>query len=192
MPLKSEFILTKELKMDRFYTVNIAGKDESLPILPLPGGINICFFNLHGNQELTERCGKALAEKVKGCDILITAESKGLQLTHVVARELNQPFYAVCRKSRKLYMQDGISAEVKSITTGSVQTLYLSKHDTELLAGKKVAIIDDVISTGGSLNGLELIVEKAGGILYKKAFVLAEGDAKDRPDVEYLATIPIL
>jgi len=178
--------------MTDFYKVNIAGKEEELPILPLPGGIKICFFNLHGNQTLTERCGKAIAEKVKGCDVVITAESKGLQLTHVVARELNQEFYAVCRKSKKLYMQDGISSEVKSITTGGSQTLYLSKHDADLIKGKKVAIIDDVISTGGSLSGIEAIVEKAGGIVFKKAFVLAEGDAKDRPDVEYLATIPIL
>ena len=121
------------------------------------------------------------------------AESKGLQLTHVVARELGHKFYAVARKSQKLYMQDGIEiAYGSSITTGQDQKLYLSKHDVDLIRGKKVGIIDDVISTGASLIGLEKLIEKAGGIVYKKAFVLAEGDAKDRKDIIYLASIPIM
>jgi len=178
--------------MDNFYTLDIAGYKTDLPVLPLPSGINICFFNLHGDQALTEHCGKELAKKLVGCDVLITAESKGLQLTHVIARELGHPYYAVARKSKKLYMQDGISTTVQSITTGSLQTLYLSKHDADLLNGKKVAIVDDVVSTGGSLHGLEDIVKLAGGTVIKKAFVLAEGDAKDREDIIYLASIPIL
>ena len=89
-------------------------------------------------------------------------------------------------------MQDGISVAVQSITTGNEQTLYLSKHDADLIKGKKVGIIDDVISTGGSLTGLENIVKLAGGIIYKKAFVLAEGDSAKRDDVLYLDTIPLL
>ena len=125
--------------------------------------------------------------------LLLTAESKGLQLTHVVARELNHPYYAVARKSKKLYMQDGIEVNIESsITTGKEQRLYLSKHDTDLLKGKRVGIVDDVVSTGASLLGLEALVEKAGGIIYKKLFVLAEGEAADRKDVIYLAKIPIL
>lgn len=179
--------------MDKVYKLNIKGYDAELPILPLPSGINIAFFNLHGNQEMTEHCGKELAKLVSDCDVLVTAESKGLQLCHVVARELNQHYYAVARKSKKLYMQDGIDIVIESsITTGAEQHLYLSKHDADLLKGKKVGIIDDVVSTGASLTGLEAIVEKAGGIIYKKAFVLAEGDAADREDIIYLATIPIL
>lgn len=179
--------------MDKFYEVDIKGYKAQLPILPFPGGINIAFFNLHGNPTLTEHCGKKIAELLTDCDVLITAESKGLQLTHVVARELNMPFYAVARKSKKLYMQDGIEIIIKSsITTGEAQRLYLSKHDADLLKGKKVGIVDDVLSTGASLNGLEDLVEKAGGIIHKKAFVLAEGDSKYRSDVIYLATIPIL
>ena len=178
--------------MNEYYHLNIKGFETDLPILPLPSGIKICFFNLHGNTLLTEHCGKEIAKLVQGCEVLITAESKGLQLCHVVARELGQPFYAVCRKSKKLYMQDGISVGVKSITTGNEQTLYLSKHDADLIKGKKVGIIDDVISTGGSLTGLENIVELAGGIVYKKAFVLAEGDSAKRDDVLYLDTIPLL
>jgi adenine phosphoribosyltransferase len=126
------------------------------------------------------------------CDILITAESKGLQLCHVTARELNMEYYAVARKSKKLYMQDGISVEYgSSITTGKPQELFLSKHDVDLIKGKKVGIVDDVVSTGASLAGLELLVQKAGGIIHKKAFVLAEADAADRKDVEFLGTIPI-
>lgn len=175
------------------YLVNIKGVDAALPILALPSGIKIAFFNLHGNPFLTEHCGKELAKLAKGCDVLITAESKGLQLTHVVARELNMPFYAVARKSKKLYMQDGISVDYgASITTGKAQQLFLSKHDADLLKDKKVCIVDDVISTGESLKGLEDLVIKAGGIITKKIFVLAEGEAKDRKDVEYLATIPLL
>ena len=142
---------------------------------------------------MTEHCGKKLAEFAKDCDVLITAESKGLQLTHVVARELGHPYYAVARKSKKLYMQDGIEIAIESsITTGKEQRLYLSKHDTDLIRGKKVGIVDDVVSTGASLLGLEALVEKAGGTVYKKLFVLAEGDAADRTDVTYLAKIPIL
>jgi len=177
------------------YIVNIDNMEVALPILALPSGIKIAFFNLHGNQALTEHCAKALAKILKDSDIevLITAESKGLQLTHCIARELGQEFYAVARKSKKLYMQDGIEVTIKeSITTGEIQKLYLSRHDADLVKGKKVAIIDDVVSTGNSLHGLEEITEKAGGTITKKAFVLAEGDAAYRKDIIYLATIPIM
>ena len=175
------------------FVVDIKGYTAKLPILTLPSGVKIAFFNLHGNPAMTEHCGKEIAKLAKGCDVLITAESKGLQLTHVAARELGMPYYAVARKSKKLYMQDGISVSYgASITTGKEQDLYLSKHDADLLRNRKVGIVDDVISTGESLEGLEELVKKAGGIIYKKLFVLAEGAAKDRKDVEYLATIPLL
>ena len=173
--------------------VNINGYEAQLPILPLPSGIKIAFFNLHGDQKLTEHCGKSLATYLSDCEVLITAESKGLQLTHVIARELDQDFYAVARKSKKLYMQDGIEVTIKSsITTGEIQKLFLSKHDVDLIKGRKVGIIDDVVSTGNSLEGLEELVSKAGGIIQKKAFVLAEGDAEYRKDIIFLAHIPIM
>ena len=176
----------------KHHTVDIAGFQAQLPILPLPSGISIAFFNLHGDSELTEHCAKQLAKQLTDCDVLLTAESKGLQLTHCVARELGHRYYAVARKSKKLYMQDGIELVIESsITTGKAQTFYLSRHDAELLKGKKVGIVDDVVSTGASLKGLEQLVEKAGGIVYKKAFVLAEADAGEREDVIYLAQIPI-
>ncbi len=176
----------------KYYPIDIAGFKTELPILTLPGGVGIAFFNLHGDNELTEHCGKELAKLLTDCDVIITAESKGLQLAHCTARELNQRYYAVARKSKKLYMQDGIDITIESsITTGQPQKLYLSKHDVELVKGKKVGIVDDVVSTGASLAGLEALVKKAGGIVHKKAFVLAEADAADREDVIFLATIPL-
>ena len=179
--------------MDKFLSLDIQGYKTELPILPLPSGINIAFFNLHGDVPKTEHCGKKLAEHLRDCDVLITAESKGLQLCHVCARELGHHYYAVARKSKKLYMQDGIEVEYgSSITTGKPQQLFLSAHDVSILKGKKVGIVDDVISTGESLAGLEKLVEKAGGIITKKAFVLAEGKAAERKDIVYLATIPLL
>ena len=174
------------------YTVDIRGFKIDLPIMQLPSGVGIAFFNLHGDSTLTEHCGKELAKELADCDVLITAESKGLQLTHCTARELGQRYYAVARKSKKLYMQDGIEVEIESsITTGKEQKLYLSKHDVDLLTGKRVGIVDDVVSTGASLQALEGLVEKAGGIVHKKAFVLAEADAADRKDVIFLGSIPI-
>lgn len=176
----------------KVHTVDIKGFKAELPIMPLPSGISIAFFNLHGDSVLTEHCGKELAKELADCEVLITAESKGLQLTHCVARELNQRYYAVARKTKKLYMQDGIEVTIESsITTGQEQKLYLSKHDVDLIKGKKVGIVDDVVSTGASLIGLEALVAKAGGIIHKKAFVLAEADAAERTDVIFLASIPI-
>ena len=178
---------------DKVYVVDFEGFKAELPILPLPSGINIAFFNLHGDNVLTEHCAKLLAKHLDDCEVVLTAESKGLQLAHCVSRELGQRYYAVARKSKKLYVQDGIEVSIDaSITTGKEQKLYLSKHDVELLKGKKVAIVDDVVSTGASLLGLEALVEKAGGILHKKAFVLAEGDAAKREDIIYLGVIPLL
>ena len=121
--------------MKKFYTVDICGRKEDLPVMPLPSCVNICFFNLHGNVELTEYCAEKLAERIAGyeAEVILTAESKGLLLAHCMARNLGHKFYAVARKSKKLYMQDGISADAKTITTGEIQHLYLSAHDVELL-----------------------------------------------------------
>jgi len=178
--------------MGEFYTVNIKGRSVEMPVIRISNDVKIAFFNLHGAQDLTEYCATEVAKLVQGADVVITAESKGLQLAHCVARNLGHEYYAVARKAQKLYMQDYISCTVKSITTKAIQTFYLSRHDADIMKGKKVAIIDDVISTGGSLEGLEVLVNKAGGTIYKKAFVLAEGGASLRTDVEYLATIPLL
>ena len=180
--------------MDKFFKIDIKGYQLDLPILALPNGINVAFFNLHGDANLTEHCGKELAKLADGCDVIITAESKGLQLAHVIARELGKSDYAVARKSKKIYMDGGVEVSYgSSIITGSEPAkLYLSKRDADLLKGKKVGIVDDVISTGESVKGLEALVEKAGGIVYKKLFVLAEGDSSKRDDVIYLAPLPLL
>ena len=177
----------------KIFEVDLQGYKAQLPIIPLPSGVNIAFFNLHGNVQLTEHCGKQLAKMVTDCDVLLTAESKGLQLTHVMARELGHPYYAMARKSKKLYMQDGLEVEINSsITTGRQQKLYISKHDADLMRGKKVGIVDDVVSTGNSLVGLEKLVEMSGGTVCKKAFVLAEGEAAKRKDICFLGVIPLL
>lgn len=179
-------------KVPDSYTVYVNGLAVNLPILCLPDGVGIAFFNLHGNQMLTEHCGKSLAPLVSDCDVIFTVESKGLQLAHVIARELGHSLYAVARKTKKLYMQDGIEIEIQSsITTGTAQKLYLSRSDAELLNGKKVAVIDDVISTGNSLNGAVELIRLAGGIVHKKAFVLAEGEACKRNDIIFLDKIPL-
>ncbi|MDR2202483.1 MAG: adenine phosphoribosyltransferase [Clostridiales bacterium] len=177
--------------MQKSYTFDLCGRSVTLPVLELPSGSGIAFFNLHGDVELTEFCADRLARLVSGADVLITAESKGLQLCHCVARSLRHGFYAVARKTKKLYMQDGIQTTVESITTGQPQTLYLSAHDAALMRGKRVALIDDVISTGGSLLGLERLVAASGGTVFKKAAVLAEGAAAARRDIEFLAAIPL-
>lgn len=178
--------------MQKFYEIDLMGRKEHLPILNLKKDINVAFFNLHGNQVLTEYCAKLLADLVRGCDVILTAESKGLQLAHCVAKNLRHEFYAVARKSLKLYMVDGINVDINSsITTGAKQKLYLSLHDKNLMKDKKIAIIDDVISTGNSLVGLEKLVELSGGTVFKKAFVLAEGKAVERKDIEFISSLPL-
>ncbi|MCL2847418.1 MAG: adenine phosphoribosyltransferase [Firmicutes bacterium] len=179
--------------MQKCFEVQIIDRIEKLPILKIGDNFSIAFFNLHGNVELTEHCAIHIAPLVlqSKADIILTAESKGLQLVHAIAKNLSHKFYAVARKSQKLYLQDGISVSYQSITTKGEQTLYLSKHDVDLLKGKKVAIIDDVISTGESVSALEKLAETAGGKVVLKATVLAEGDAKNRTDIKFLADIPL-
>lgn len=180
--------------MEKKYTVDICSRKEVLDVMELPSGVGIAFFNLHGNVSLTEFCARKLYERLKDeeFDVLLTAESKGLQLTHCLARNLGMDFYAVARKSKKLYMQDGISASAQSVTTDGVQTLYMSAHDAALLKGKRVAIVDDVVSSGGSLKGMEMLALLAGGTVVLRACVLAEGDAASRGDLIYLSELPLL
>jgi len=179
--------------MQKHYTINIANRVEQLPILQIAPNVSIAFFNLHGNVELTEHSANHLAALLKphNIDIILTAESKGLQLSHCVARNLNHTHYAVARKAKKLYMQDSICVKGSSITTDGTQSYYLSAHDVALLNGKHVAIVDDVISTGASLASLEWLAVKAGGKITARAAVLLEGDATTRKDIIHLATIPI-
>ncbi len=173
------------------YRLNVAGITRDLPLCPINDELYIGAFVLFGDVELTERCAEALYELAPEHDIMITAESKGIPLIHAMCRLSGKNRYALARKSVKLYMRDVIKCETKSITTGAVQTLYLDGDDAEFMRGKRVLIVDDVISTGGSLHSLENLVLQAGGSIVGKMAILAEGDAIARHDITCLAPLPL-
>ncbi|MCI6559808.1 MAG: adenine phosphoribosyltransferase [Ruminococcus sp.] len=172
------------------YKLTVAGLTRELPICPLNDKLDIAAFIMFSDVELTVACAKELAEKCPECDVILTAESKGIPLAYEMARQLGIP-YVVARKSVKLYMKNPISVTVKSITTAAEQTLYLSEDKAEMLRGKRVLIADDVISTGESLKALERLTETAGGNIRCEAAVLAEGDAADRDDIVFLEKLPL-
>ena len=174
-----------------FYKINVAGLERDLPLCPISDELYIGAFILFGDVELTERCAEALYSKAPEHDVMITAESKGIPLIHAMCRLSGKNRYVLARKSVKLYMKDVIECSTKSITTSNVQTLYLDGSDAEYLKGKRVLIVDDVISTGGSLLSLENLVEQAGGNVVGKMAILAEGDAQDRSDIIYLEKLPL-
>ena len=173
------------------YSMNVAGVQRDLPICKVTDSLYIAGFVVFGDQELTVACAKALLERAPAYDYIITAEAKGIPLAHEMARQTNAPKYFLARKAPKLYMTGVFSSTVKSITTAKEQTLYLDTTDAELMKGKRILIVDDVISTGESLRALEVLVEKAGGIIVGKMAVLAEGDAQDREDLIYLEKLPL-
>jgi len=176
---------------NKFYSIDIYGQKIDLPIIKVKNDLAIAFFNLHGNVGLVEHCGRHLSKLVDtSVQILLTAESKGIALTHSLSCHLNLDKFVVARKTKKIYMDGGISENVKTIATKNKQQLFLSAYDVALLKNKNVAIVDDVISTGNSVVALENLVEKAGGIVVQKLAVLAEGDAKNRTDITYLNSIP--
>ena len=172
------------------YKMTIAGLERELPICPLNDKLDIAAFVMFSDVEITVKSAEELLKKCPDFDVIITAESKGIPLAYEMARQSGKP-YVVARKSVKLYMTDPISVTVKSITTAAEQVLHLSKEKAELINGKKVLILDDVISTGESLNALEKLTEAAGGIITGKAAVLAEGDAADRDDIIFLEKLPL-
>lgn len=172
------------------YKMTIAGLERELPLCPINDKLDIAAFIMFSDVEITVACARELAEKCPEFDVLITAESKGIPLAYEMARQTGKP-YVVARKSVKLYMTNPVSVTVKSITTANEQTLHLSEESAELMKGKKVLILDDVISTGESLKALEKLVESAGGNVVCKAAVLAEGDAADRDDIVYLEKLPL-
>lgn len=176
--------------MKNTYQLNVAGLVRHLPLCPISDDIDIAAFIMFSDVELTIACAMELLKKLPDHDILITAESKGIPLAYEISRQ-NGRKYILARKSKKLYMQNAVEVEVKSITTANVQKLYLDEEDLQALQGKRVLIVDDVISTGESLNALEQLVEKAGGNIVAKAAVLAEGDAADRKDIVFLEKLPI-
>ena len=173
------------------YPMEVAGVKRELPICRVNDALYIAGFVVFGDQELTVACAKALLEKAPEYDYLITAEAKGIPLAHEMARQSGAQKYFLARKAPKLYMTGVFSSTVKSITTEKEQTLYLDTADAELMKGKKILIVDDVISTGESLRALETLVEKAGGIICGRMAVLAEGDAQERADIIYLEKLPL-
>lgn len=173
------------------YKIDIAGLERELPLCPLNDKLYIAAFVLFGDVELTEHCAAELCKLAPEHDAMITAESKGIPLICSMARMLGENRYVLARKNKKAYMRDIIQYDVDSITTANNQTLYLDGYDAEYLRGKRVLIVDDVISTGNSLRALEHIVNAAGGEIVGKMTVLAEGDAINRPDIIALAPLPL-
>ena len=174
-----------------FYHMRIAGLERDLPICPVNDHLSIAGFVIFGDQELTVACAKELLAKVPQYDYLITAEAKGIPLAHEMARQAGNAKYLLARKAPKLYMRDIFSVAVNSITTANEQRLYLDGADAALMKGKKILLVDDVISTGESMSALEALVTKAGGEICGRAAILAEGDAQDRPDIVYLEKLPL-
>ena len=174
-----------------FYTMNVAGLQRDLPICPVNENLYIAGFVIFGDPELTECCARELLKKAPAYDYIITAEAKGIPLAHEMARQAGDARYILARKGPKLYMQDIVSVTVNSITTAKEQKLYLDGADAKLIRGKRVLIVDDVISTGESLKALEALVEYAGGNICGRMAILAEGDAQDRKDLIYLEKLPL-
>ena len=178
--------------MSKYFRINVAGLERDLLVCPLNDKLSIAAFIMLGDSELTVRCAEELLKIAPEHDVIITAESKGIPVAHEMARQNGKARYVVARKGLKVYMPNPISVPVNSITTLSSQQLYLGEDEVNLLNGKKVLIVDDVISTGNSLLALEKLVEKAGGIIVGKMAVLAEGDAINRTDIKVLAPLPLL
>ncbi len=173
------------------YRMKVAGLERDLPICPVNDSLYIAGFVIFGDQELTVACARELLKLAPEYDYIITAEAKGIPLAHEMARQAGAKKYFLARKAPKLYMTGVFSATVNSITTAKEQTLYLDTADARLMQGKRILIVDDVISTGESLSALEHLVEKAGGIIAGRMAVLAEGDAQDREDLIYLEKLPL-
>ena len=174
-----------------YHTMEIAGLKRDLPICKVSDDLYIGAFVIFGDVELTEHCAAALLKKAPAYDYLITAEAKGIPLIHEMARQSGQNKYLLARKAPKLYMNNVLEVSVHSITTAREQHLYLDGNDATLMRGKRILIIDDVISTGKSLTALERLVEAAGGIICGRMAILAEGDAQNRDDIIYLEKLPV-
>ncbi len=176
--------------MAEYYEMKIAGLDRRLRKCAVSEKLDIAAFIMFGDVEVTVESARQLLSKAPEFDIIITAESKGVPLAYEMARQSGRT-YVVARKSVKLYMQEVTSVNVKSITTENEQVLYLDGEKAALLKGKRVLIVDDVISTGESLKALEALVAQAGGTVAGEAAVLAEGDAANREDILFLEPLPL-
>lgn len=174
------------------YPVDIAGLHRELPLFEVAPGMRIAVLNILGDTEFVEACAKALAEKLSGIDysILVTAEAKSIPLAHALSVATQKP-YVVLRKSYKPYMGVALSAETLSITTGQPQTLYLDEKDLNLVRGKRVVLLDDVISTGSTLQGMRLVMEKAGAEVGREAGIFTEGERAQWRHILALGHLPL-
>ena len=172
------------------YTLHVAGLTRELPIIKLSYDLSIASFVILGDTEIVKKTAPMIAKKLPEVDFVVTAEAKGIPLAYEISKILNLNEYIVARKSIKAYMEEPIEVEVNYITTTNSQKLYLNNQDANKIKGKRVVLIDDVISTGQSLKALERLVEKAGANVVAKAAILAEGDAKDRKDIIFLEALP--
>lgn len=175
----------------KYYKLKVAGLERDLPICALNEKLSIAGFVMLGDIELTEACARELNKLIPEHDYMIAPEAKSIALINEMARQAGEKKHFVARKGLKAYMVDPISVTVNSITTAKQQTLYLDGNDAKMMRGKRIVIVDDVISTGESLAAVEKLVKDAGGIIVAKAAVLAEGDAADRTDIVYLEKLPL-
>jgi len=176
-----------------FYEMNIAGVSRQLPKFEIKPGVKIAILNILGDTELIQAAASALARQLaeRQVDVLVTAEAKAIPIAHAVSVFMNNLPYVVLRKSYKPYMGDALKSETLSITTGKPQELYLDEKDRELIKGKRVAIIDDVISTGSTLQGIRLIVQKAEAQIVAESAILTEGDRAQWHDIIALGHLPV-
>ena len=174
------------------YAVEIAGLRRELPLFEVAPGVRIAVLNILGDTELVEACARALARKLEKVDyeILVTAEAKSIPLVHALSVVTGKP-YVILRKTYKPYMGVALMAETLSITTGQPQTLYLDEKDRDLVSGHKAALIDDVISTGSTLTGMRLLMEKAGAAVVAEAAIFTEGDRTQWDDIIALGHLPV-
>lgn len=172
------------------YKINIAGIQRELELFPVSDKLDIAGFIMFGDVEITKASASALLKICPEHDVVVTAEAKGIPLCYEMARQGCQN-YVVARKGVKVYMKNPIAVDVRSITTQKDQKLYFGENDVEFLKGKRVLIVDDVVSTGESIEALENLVLQTGAEIVGIAAVLAEGDAKDMKNLIYLQELPL-
>ncbi len=174
------------------YSVEIAGLKRDLRLFEVAPGLRIAILNILGDTELVQACAKALAEKLQGVDydVLVTAEAKSIPLAYALSLETQKP-YVILRKTYKPYMGDAIKAETLSITTGQPQILILDEKDRDLMKGKRAVILDDVISTGSTLQGMRMILEKVGATIAAEAAIFTEGDRAKWMHIISLGHLPL-